>query len=518
MEEKNTHPFLLERAFDWLMAKAIEYRIPLLASLIFGMLAHGFAFTNKLLNHDEAYNLFGKGGSFSLGRWGLEICERFFPNFSMPWIYGLITVALVSVSVCIIVRMLRIQNKLLQILLAGIIVGFPSLTSVFTFMFTASSYGLSFFTAILAAWFIHKPTKFTVLPAIGCMVFSLSIYQAYIPLTAGILILYLIQELLLGADMMDVLRKGLVYVGFLALSMILYFAATQLTLILVGYRFSEYAQGSVDFSLAEIPHRISLAYQYFYRFLHWNNLALVPTDFSTRIHGYLMELLPLLFILCCVLRKAYQPVRILFLLALIGILPLASNSMYLLSPELAVHTLMVYGFVCLYIFAVMLADMEISMVSAKKLIGLLQRLGADVLAVILALILATNVYFANEAYLYQHIQYENLYSFYTSLTADIMMTPGFNEGTRLAVIGDYNPAYENFPPFFVEVLNGANSAYPSMYSNYKFMEYYIGFPIDFLWPSEIEVIKSTPEFTAMPVYPYPGSMQFIGDTLVVKLS
>ena len=30
-----------------------EYRVPILASLAAGMLTHGFAFTNKLLNGDE---------------------------------------------------------------------------------------------------------------------------------------------------------------------------------------------------------------------------------------------------------------------------------------------------------------------------------------------------------------------------------------------------------------------------------------------------------------------------------
>lgn len=518
MEQKNSQPFLLESVFDWLMAKAIEFKVPLLASLLFGMLAHGFTFTNKLLNHDETYNLFGKGGTFTLGRWGLEICERIFPNFSMPWIYGVISIFLIALAVCIIVRIFNIRSRLLQILLAGTILAFPSLTSVFTFMFTSASYALSLLMAVVAAWLIRNPSRRTILPAIGCMVFSLSIYQAYVSFAAGILVLVLIQDLLLGADLKKAFRRGLFYVAFLLVSMVLYYAATQVILLWKDIHFSTYAEGSVDISLAEIPHRIRLAYQYFYRFLNWNNLALVPTNYSTQIHDRLLHLIPLLLILCFWLRKAYAPVRIVFVLALVGVLPLACNAMYLLSPELGVHSLMVYAFVCLYILVVLLADMSLSGLSEKKLMNLLRRGAADVAAVLLAVVVCTNVYFANEISLYQHIQYENLYSFYTALSADIMMMPEFDEHTRLAVIGEYNPAFENFPPFFVEVATGANTVEPSMYSNYLFMKYYIGFPMDFVPSHELAAIQASPEFAAMATYPYPGSIQLLGDTLVVRLS
>mgnify|MGYP003295413253 CR=1 FL=1 len=35
-----------------------------------------------------------------MGRWGLDILEYIFPNYSMPWIYGIITITLMAVSIC----------------------------------------------------------------------------------------------------------------------------------------------------------------------------------------------------------------------------------------------------------------------------------------------------------------------------------------------------------------------------------------------------------------------------------
>lgn len=68
MTESN--PLLFQRLLLWLSKKAKENRVPLCAALIFGFLAHGFAFANKLVNHDEANALFSKGGQRSAGSLG----------------------------------------------------------------------------------------------------------------------------------------------------------------------------------------------------------------------------------------------------------------------------------------------------------------------------------------------------------------------------------------------------------------------------------------------------------------
>ena len=57
MKETNKS-LLVERAAAWLLSRIRENAVPLAASLIAGFLAYTFSFTNKLLNHDEAYSLF----------------------------------------------------------------------------------------------------------------------------------------------------------------------------------------------------------------------------------------------------------------------------------------------------------------------------------------------------------------------------------------------------------------------------------------------------------------------------
>ena len=128
MDTQTCHSLLLERIALRFGAGMRKYRVPAIAGMVFGMLAYLFFFTNKLVNHDEVQCLFDKGATFSSGRWGLRILEFIFPNYSMPWLYGIITIVLITLSVCLMVSIFSIRTPLLQVLLAGTVIVFlPSL-------------------------------------------------------------------------------------------------------------------------------------------------------------------------------------------------------------------------------------------------------------------------------------------------------------------------------------------------------------------------------------------------------
>lgn len=205
--------------------------------------------------------------------------------------------------------------------------------------------------------------------------------------------------------------------------------------------------------------------------------------------------------------------RLLLLAALVGILPLAMNCMYLFTTEDAVHTLVLYGFVTFYVLAAVLAELVPEQGAA------LRRLCLEGSSLAMALILVGNIYIANMVSLNLYLRYENAHAFYTALVADIQMQPGFDENTKLAVIGSYqNPEFYYYKFDEATSLTGTTGFLPDNYSKNRFVEYYIGFPIDFAANGETEALKQTPEFQEMARYPHYGSMRMIGDTLVVKLS
>lgn len=519
MANQTCRPLLLERAAAWCAAKVKEYRIPATAGLIIGLLAYMFAFTNKLVNHDEVFTLFAKGGTYSLGRWGLEILELIFPNYSMPWIYGILTIVLITLSVCIIISIFSIRRKVLQVLLMGGIITFPSLIGTFTYMFTSSSYAVSFLLAVTAVWLLSRLDKKTVLPALICMIGSLSIYQSYIALAASLLVILLIQQLLQEEDVASIVKRGIFFVLFLIVSLGIYYAATMVINKLRNVSFNSYASGNLSFSFAEIPGRILLAYQNFPRFFNEGYRGLMPTAFSQILHKLCIVLTILLFLVWVFTRKKLQFSRTIWLVALICILPLAMNCMYLFTTEDSVHTLVLFGVSAVYVLAAVIADLCIPHLVNGSLLSNCRQVSLNALSFVLALIIAGNIYLANETYLLLHLRYENAFAFYSSLMADIKMMPEFNENTKLAVTGYFRePEFylEKFP--FSDHITGTDGFLPDVYSKDRFMEYYMGFHIPFASEEEIAEIVASSVYSEMPVYPYYGCMQMFDDILVVKLS
>ncbi len=522
MELDGRRPLLWETGARWLTEKIKEDRVPILSAVIVGLLAYMFTLTNKLVNHDDVFTLFFKGGTFSLGRWGLSVLDCIFPNYSMPWIYGVLSIGLMTAAVCVLIHVFRIRNKLLQALLAGCILAFPSLTATMAYMFTVSSYALSFLLAVTAVWLVQRPSKKYFLPAVVCMILSLSIYQSYIAVAASALVLILIQRLLYEEDPLPIVKTGLLFLGFLILSLGLYYIATVVINRILGVGLNGYADGNFSFSLTALPTDIADAYRAFFLYFRDGLAGLMPTGFSRMVHLLCLAAIVVLFLVWGRSLERKSAGRLVLLVLLVAILPLAINCMHLFATADAVHTLVLYSFIAVYILAAILADACLPLALPGKLPALCGRAALHALTLGMAVVIVCNVYLANEVALNLYLRYENAYSFYTALVADIQMTPDFDENTRLAVIGDYaSPAfyYDHF--YFTDAdtgLTGTAGFLPSTYSKEQFLEYYLGFSISFASEEEIAQIETSAAYAEMAVYPYYGSIQMIGDILVVKLS
>lgn len=396
---------------------------------------------------------------------------------------------------------------------------FPSLIGVFGYMFTSSSYGLSFLLAVLSVWLVCQNRKWLLIPALGCLVASVSIYQAYISIAASLLVLVLIRMLLIGEDPIPVLKKCIGYVLFLVAGLGSYYLATQVVLVLKNVSFNEYAADSISFSVSHLLDGIRLAYLNFIRSFHLAHHRLMPTALSQTLHFLLIAVIVVLLLLWGLTQKKPCILRFLLLAVLIGILPLAINCMYLITAEDSIHTLVLYSFIAIYILAAIVMEFWLERAASGKLPELIRRLALDGAALILAVVIGINVYVANTAYLNLQLRYENAYSFYTSLTAQIQQMPEFREGTKIAIAGNWqSPDFYTEQMEFTDRLMGVKGFLPSDYSARYFMEYYIGFPAEFASAEEIESIRQTDVFQSMSIYPYYGSIQVIDNTIVVKLS
>ena len=279
-----------------------------------------------------------------------------------------------------------------------------------------------------------------------------------------------------------------------------------------------YASRSIDFKPSELLYKVQLAYTVFFDHFQGKSIGLMPNAFSRGLHIALLAFACVLLLLRLI-RMRRRPLCALLLAALTAIFPLAVNCIYLFILFWSIHTLVMYGFVSFYLLVLLLADSVLASPVRFRFADFTRRLSLDAVSVLSALIVITNIYIANEAYLDQHLRYENAYAFYTSLIADIKANPDFTEGTKLAVIGKWGaPDFyrDNFD--FSNSITGIDMFGPDTYSKEQFVQYYLGISIPFASEEELSAIEASPEFAEMPVYPYYGSLRKIGNVIVVKLS
>lgn len=116
-----------------------------------------------------------------------------FGNYSLPWINGFLTIVLLGISACLIIKLFDIYDTLECILVSDIMITFPTVTCLMNFMFTSYYYGIAILLAFTACYLAIKNKYGFVLALIliGC---ATGTYQSFFILAAGILLLYLIKD------------------------------------------------------------------------------------------------------------------------------------------------------------------------------------------------------------------------------------------------------------------------------------------------------------------------------------
>ncbi len=486
--------------------EAEQFRAPFFAALLAGLAAHGYAFFNKLVNHDEIESLFGKGATITSGRWGLELVKNLFPDWSMPWIYGLVSLLLMAAAACMMLWMLEIRGRGWQMLLASLVVTFPAMTGNFCFMFTSAPYAWAFFLAVFSAALFCRHGRKYIVPSLVLLVLALGIYQAYIAVTASLFLLCMIRDALdAKRSVREIILDGVEALALMAAAIAVYYAVTLLVFALTGAEFNSYVTENVN-GRVSLLRRIRMAYDNFFYIFSFRNFRVISSERSRWLH-IVLAALTLLWMAVIILRR-HRPLHTVLLLVLTALLPLSICCMFLIMSGDSIHTLAMYSFVVLYFLTAL---------SVERLGGAHGGRVGVAAGMILAVIMMSNVYFANMVYLKMQLQFENASAFYTVLTSRLTRAEGFDAGTRLAFVGEQHTMLHSFPELDTDLLQGPSRDLVNIYSRENFLRYYLGFEIPFASEEECAALADNPEVKAMAVYPYDGSVQKIGEIMVVKL-
>ena len=497
---------LCERGALALAGAARRHAVPLAATLITGFLAHMYAFTNKLLNADETTALFSKGATLTSGRWGLEATKLLFPDVSMPWIYGVIALLLIAAAVCVMVDCFEIRGRMVQALLSGAVAAFPALTGNFCYMFTSAPYALAILLAVISVrLFACGGWRRSVL-GVALLAEALGIYQAYIALAASLCVVWLIKQLLSGSEAKTVLRWGITLLVLLAAALGIYYLVTLIVESLAGSGYQEY---EVTVSVG-IGRSLLAAYSSFVGIFVSGNFGFVNSKLSAAAH--IVCALAVLYALVSCTVRAKDARRAVLLAVLAALYPLSVSCMYLIASADIIHSLVMFSFVSFYVLTAVAVDAAAG--TGKPAV----RTGRAVTALAAAAIIASNVFFANKVYLKMYLEYENAFSFYNALMAEIMDNPNFSRYTVVDIVGDVQSGLTHFTEEMdTGNFTGANEDLVNTYTRVDFIKYYLGLD---LYMYREDTILNCRWYNEMPCYPDEGSIKYLPDEnrLVIKLS
>lgn len=503
-------PSLTERLSGRFLAWLWENRLPFFSSLVFGLIAHMFVITNKLPNHDDVTYLFSKGATVSSGRWGLELLRHVIPDYSMPWLHGIVSLLLLSFSICIIVELFQIRSRLGQILLSALIISFPSQIGTFCYMYTSSCYAVAFLLCVLSVREAARSGWKHWLISAVLLVLMLSIYQAYLSIASSLMILLLIQELLsCGAEnrALPVLKRGLLFVLILLVGFEVYRLSITISLAALGDSVNQYSNEAKEMA-PDFPGSILVAYRFFFFNLTSRYNMIIVSKASRIIHFFCFGLAAVGIVVSQVRGRNLR--NTLMLLLCLILLPLSICCLYMAFYWNTLHTLVLYSYFTLYMLAVL---------AVEQLPEPVLPTFRDLLYAAFAVILVINICFANRCYLKLFLEYENAYSLATTLVTQIRSLPGYQPDDKVVLFPAAGDALHFAPEFGTEEeaehdLMGIQFQLLTGYTEADFISRYIGAEMNIVSFKDALHEITDRDWDRMPVYPAEGSVRRVEDGLV----
>ena len=157
------------------------WRYTFFTAILLGLCTHLPIMLSDIPNHDGLASIYFDQNMTVSGRWFLSVACGFSSYYSLPWIIGLLAISLLAVTAVLLTEVLEIEKVSGGVMIAGILVTFPVLTSTFAYVFTMDGYMLAVLLSVLAVYLAGKVKGGALWGGIA-LAFSMGIYQAYLPM------------------------------------------------------------------------------------------------------------------------------------------------------------------------------------------------------------------------------------------------------------------------------------------------------------------------------------------------
>ena len=495
-----------------------QARAAFFGTLVFGVFCHGMGLFNKLSHQDDIANLFGFGATITSGRWMLHLLSWLegllfgTGNTSLPLYNGVVSILCVGAVCVLLTDLLKIRNPVYCALLGCLMIAFPVMTALFSYMFTSHPYMIGLVMMILSAYLICRKTPWW-LKLFGVLLggAAVGVYQAFLSVLLAAILIDAIMKLTGEERIGNVLRRIGVQAACVAGIMLVYFAANRFFLNRFGLRLTSY-QG-IDqmgrMSASVFLERCGKAYRLFFR--PERNVAEDMYPGTLYFIYYAMLAVNIALAVRRVIRAGKKSaVNAVFLAALYGLIPLGCNFIYVMTEE--IHGLMVFGQGMFFVLLIaQLDEWESHPFRGRQAVSLAASLALAATGVMYAR-------FDNQCYLKETLQQQEAMSYYTTLITRIKSQEGYSPDTEICFVNDWtelDPTIYNLEELgfiHLNLYNHNTTEYIHIAKEY-FMRAWCGFEANWYWGEDP---AAWPEVRNMPAYPADGSIQRINGVLIVK--
>lgn len=508
-----------------------RWKTTFLSAAITGILAHFFCLTNVLNNYDSIMNVpDGVGTTVSSGRWLLLYMEKFqdkfWQSYSLPFFNGLITILVLAICACLITELFSIQDPLNRILVGAIIVCFPTITSTMFFMFCAPHYAVAILFSILAVYCVDQK-RFGWLGSIFLLACSMGIYQAYLPVTASLMILLLIwKSLRKECDWKKVLQKGIKYFGVLVLGFFVYMGITNLTLKHYNVVLNDYQginnMGKVSFS--QLPLLILKIYKNFYH-LTKQNYCGISSTFVIQKGLIILGILSFILIIHYLIAYKRSIMERFLIILLFILIPVAADGIEIMCPQSFIYTLMVYGMVVIYLIPILLLELFNDRIlftyQTKKQTwnSKLKQFTIWGISLCMVVMIFNYIWSSNVNYTLMYYTDVETQEYLSSMVTRMRSVENYTTDAPVAFIGKNisDPSYAEIWKKVNVIYGGNESSLINHYSRNRFMKVLLSYKYKKADDSQIEILKDMKKVKEMNCYPNDNSIKMIDGILVVKL-
>lgn len=168
------------------------------SAVFVGLIVHLFKFTNTLPNLDSLQNFYSAQNVLASGRWFLAVACAPSTLFDLPWVTGLLSLLWIGFATALIVEIFQIENPFLIVLTGAFMATFPAVTEIFFYQYTADGYMFAMLLAALAVHLTRIESRSLPrwLAAVGCITLCCGIYQTYVNFALVFAICYFLFALL----------------------------------------------------------------------------------------------------------------------------------------------------------------------------------------------------------------------------------------------------------------------------------------------------------------------------------